>query len=191
MTALFQVNVLGLSAASSATPRPARCTSCRSMPPMPDASPTELAVVVSLHQSSITRQVSLLEDAGFVTVAVNPRDRRSCRITLTEAGRAELARLYQIGVGRFADLRGGLGCGGGARFHPSAHEVRRLRKAAALVGHGRPGTGRAGRAGFTGVSRVSSLSTAQKASLARGSLKRGVRLRTRRGELLTQGVSND
>ncbi len=101
VTALFQVNA-GLERGKQRNAQASALYLLQVIATMPDASPTELAVVVSLHQSSITRQVSLLEDAGFVTVAVNPRDRRSCRITLTEAGRAELARLYQIGMGRFA-----------------------------------------------------------------------------------------
>ena len=101
VTALFQVNA-GLEHGKQRNAQASALYLLQVIAAMPEASPTELAAVVSLHQSSITRQVSLLEDAGFVTVAVNPRDRRSCRITLTEAGRAELARLYQIGMSRFA-----------------------------------------------------------------------------------------
>ena len=81
VTALFQVNA-GLERGKQRNAQASALYLLQVIATMPDASPTELAVVVSLHQSSITRQVSLLEDAGFVTVAVNPRDRRSCRITL-------------------------------------------------------------------------------------------------------------
>jgi DNA-binding MarR family transcriptional regulator len=101
VTALFQVNA-GLERSKQFNAQASALTLLQVIATMPDASPKELASAVSLHQSSITRQVSLLEDAGFVAVAVNPRDRRSCRITLTEAGRAELARLFQIGMSRFA-----------------------------------------------------------------------------------------
>lgn len=66
------------------------------------ASPKEIAADLSLHQSSITRQVRTLEEAGHVAVVINPQDRRSCCITLTDAGRDELNRLTQIGLGRFA-----------------------------------------------------------------------------------------
>lgn len=100
VTALFQVNA-GLERGKQRNAQASALYLLQVIAAMPESSPTELAAVVSLHQSSITRQVSLLEEANFVTVAVNPRDRRSCRITLTEAGRAELARLYQIGMSRF------------------------------------------------------------------------------------------
>lgn len=101
MTALFQVNA-GLERGKQRNAQASALNLLQVIALMPEASPTELAAAVSLHQSSITRQVSSLEDAGFVTVAVNPHDRRSCKITLTEVGRAELARLYQIGMSRFA-----------------------------------------------------------------------------------------
>lgn len=68
----------------------------------PGASPKEIAADLSLHQSSITRQVRTLEEAGHVAVVANSQDRRSCCITLTDAGRDELNRLTQIGLGRFA-----------------------------------------------------------------------------------------
>jgi DNA-binding MarR family transcriptional regulator len=37
-----------------------------------------------------------------VAVVANQEDRRSCHITLTEAGRDEMNRLTQIGLDRFA-----------------------------------------------------------------------------------------
>ncbi len=101
VTALFQVSA-GLERGKQRNAQASALTLLQVIAAMPDASPTELAGAVSLHQSSITRQVSLLEEAGFVTAAVNPHDRRSCQIMLTEAGRAELARLFQIGMSRFA-----------------------------------------------------------------------------------------
>jgi DNA-binding MarR family transcriptional regulator len=101
VTALFQVSA-GLERGKQRNPQASALTLLQVIATMPDASPTELAAAVSLHQSSITRQVSVLEEAGFVTIAVNPHDRRSCQITLTEAGRAELARLFQIGMSRFS-----------------------------------------------------------------------------------------
>jgi MarR family transcriptional regulator, lower aerobic nicotinate degradation pathway regulator len=101
VTALFQVNA-GLERGKQRNAQASALNLLQVIALMPAASPTELAAVVTLHQSSITRQVTSLEEAGYVTVAVNPRDRRSCRITLTEAGRAELARLSKIGMSRFA-----------------------------------------------------------------------------------------
>jgi len=64
--------------------------------------PSEIADALDVHQSSITRQVRALEAAGQVELTADPRDRRSCFITLTDAGRQELARLNLVGVGRFA-----------------------------------------------------------------------------------------
>ncbi|AHH96888.1 hypothetical protein GCM10010174_34430 [Kutzneria viridogrisea] len=63
--------------------------------------PSELAVALGVHQSSVTRQVRALEEAGHVELAGNPEDRRSCFISLTEAGRAEAERLTEIGLSRF------------------------------------------------------------------------------------------
>jgi DNA-binding MarR family transcriptional regulator len=100
VTALFQVSA-GLERGKQRNPQASALTLLQVIAAMPDASPTDLAAAVSLHQSSITRQVAMLEEAGFVSVAVNPHDRRSCQITLTEAGRAELARLFEIGMSRF------------------------------------------------------------------------------------------
>ncbi len=99
--ALFQVSA-GLERGKQRNARASALTLLQVIAAMPDASPTELAAAVSLHQSSITRQVSVLEEAGFVSVTVNPHDRRSCQVALTETGRAELERLYQIGMSRFA-----------------------------------------------------------------------------------------
>lgn len=64
--------------------------------------PSEIANVLGLHQSSITRQVHSLENAGHVTLVEDPADRRSCFIRVTDSGREEFERLNQIGLGRFA-----------------------------------------------------------------------------------------
>jgi DNA-binding MarR family transcriptional regulator len=61
-----------------------------------------LAVELGVHQSTITRQIRSLEDAGQVTVLADPDDGRSCTIALTEAGKNEVLRLTQIGLDRFA-----------------------------------------------------------------------------------------
>jgi MarR family transcriptional regulator, temperature-dependent positive regulator of motility len=64
--------------------------------------PSTLSVELRLHQSSVTRQIQAFERAGFVKVAANPADGRSCHVSLTAAGRAELRRLTQFGLKRFA-----------------------------------------------------------------------------------------
>jgi DNA-binding PadR family transcriptional regulator len=54
------------------------------------------------RRSLVTRQVRELEDSGYVTVTADPADRRSYRVALTSAGQAELHRLVQFGLQRFA-----------------------------------------------------------------------------------------
>ena len=66
--------------------------------------PSELAEVQDVHPSLVTRQVRELEDAGHVQVAADPADGRSCLVTLTPAGAAELQRLTQVGLDRFASF---------------------------------------------------------------------------------------
>lgn len=68
----------------------------------PGVSPTDIAADLEMNLSSITRRVRSLEESGYVSLVANPRDRRSCLITLTPAGQEEMTRLTQIGLGRFA-----------------------------------------------------------------------------------------
>jgi DNA-binding MarR family transcriptional regulator len=64
--------------------------------------PSEIALRQHVHQSLVTRQIREMEDAGFVKVSANPADGRSCLVALTRAGRAEMDRLTEIGLQRFA-----------------------------------------------------------------------------------------
>jgi DNA-binding MarR family transcriptional regulator len=64
--------------------------------------PSQIADLQSVHPSLVTRQVRELEDAGYVQVVGNPADGRSWLVTLTPAGSAELGRLTQVGLDRFA-----------------------------------------------------------------------------------------
>src|ERR1700722_7956915 len=64
--------------------------------------PSEIAVRQHVHQSLVTRQIREMEDAGYVKVTANPADGRSCLVTLTRAGRAEMDRLTEVGLDRFA-----------------------------------------------------------------------------------------
>jgi DNA-binding MarR family transcriptional regulator len=68
--------------------------------------PSEIAEVQDVHPSLITRQVRELEDAGHLQVTADPADGRSCLVTLTPAGAAELQRLTQVGLDRFASFVG-------------------------------------------------------------------------------------
>jgi DNA-binding MarR family transcriptional regulator len=64
--------------------------------------PSEIADLQAVHPSLVTRQVRELEDDGLVTVSADPADRRSCLVSLTEAGSDERRRLTEFGLKRFA-----------------------------------------------------------------------------------------
>ena len=64
--------------------------------------PSEIADLLHVHPSLVTRQVQDLEDKGYAQVTADPADGRSCLVTLTPAGADEMARLRQAGVDRFA-----------------------------------------------------------------------------------------
>jgi DNA-binding MarR family transcriptional regulator len=69
--------------------------------------PSEIADAQFVHPSLVTRQVRELEDAGYVQVAGDPADGRSWLVSLTPAGRGEMARLQQVGLDRFATFVAG------------------------------------------------------------------------------------
>lgn len=64
--------------------------------------PSKLAEELEVNQSSITRQVQILEDEGDVMVSADPGDLRACIIQLTDAGHNNLNELSAIGLGRFS-----------------------------------------------------------------------------------------
>jgi DNA-binding MarR family transcriptional regulator len=64
--------------------------------------PKDIATALGVHRSAVTHQLQALEEADQVTLTVDPADRRSWFVALTDAGRAELDRLTTIGLGRFA-----------------------------------------------------------------------------------------
>lgn len=63
--------------------------------------PSDVATALEVHPSQITRQVKALEDTGHVHVEPDPQDRRSCIVSLTDAGKAEVTRLSEVGMTRF------------------------------------------------------------------------------------------
>lgn len=63
--------------------------------------PTDLAKALGVHQSSVTRTVRSLEEAGQVELTMDPHDRRSCLVELSEHGWAEVQRLTSVGIDRF------------------------------------------------------------------------------------------
>ncbi|HEY3682663.1 MAG TPA: MarR family winged helix-turn-helix transcriptional regulator [Streptosporangiaceae bacterium] len=68
--------------------------------------PSDVAAALDVHPSQITRQVKALEEAGHVHVEADPDDRRSCFVSLTPDGTAEVARLGEVGMSRFTTFVG-------------------------------------------------------------------------------------
>src|SRR3954451_10751070 len=64
--------------------------------------PSDIAGALDVHRSAITRHLQSLEYAGHVSLTVDPADRRSWIVRLTDAGRAESARLMAVGLDRYA-----------------------------------------------------------------------------------------
>jgi DNA-binding MarR family transcriptional regulator len=63
--------------------------------------PSDAADALNVNPSTITRYARALEEVGFVQVTGDPADRRSCLISATQAGGAELARFAEAGVDVF------------------------------------------------------------------------------------------
>jgi MarR family transcriptional regulator, temperature-dependent positive regulator of motility len=70
--------------------------------PAQQVRPKNIATALGVHRSAVTHQLQALEETGQVTLTVDPADRRSWFVALTDAGRAELDRLTTIGMNRFA-----------------------------------------------------------------------------------------
>jgi DNA-binding MarR family transcriptional regulator len=63
--------------------------------------PSDAADVLDVNPSTVTRYARALEEEGFVRVSGDPADRRSCLISATAEGGAELARFAEAGVDVF------------------------------------------------------------------------------------------
>lgn len=63
--------------------------------------PSDVAGALDVHPSQVTRQVKALESSGHVRVEADPADRRSCFVSLSPEGKAEVERLREVGMGRF------------------------------------------------------------------------------------------
>ena len=66
--------------------------------------PKDIATALGVHRSAVTHQLQALEEAGQVSLTVDPADRRSWFVALTDTGHAELDRLTTIGLDRFASF---------------------------------------------------------------------------------------
>ncbi|WP_203728975.1 MarR family winged helix-turn-helix transcriptional regulator [Streptomyces sp. SID12501] len=78
--------------------------------------PGELANLLAVEASHITRQVQQLQKAGYVTRVPDPDDRRAQRIRLTPAGAEAVVRIREVSC---RSMRGAL-------EGWSPHELRRL-----------------------------------------------------------------
>lgn len=58
--------------------------------------PGELANLLAVEASHITRQVQRLQEAGYVTRVPDPEDRRAQRIRLTAEGEAAVVRIREV-----------------------------------------------------------------------------------------------
>jgi DNA-binding MarR family transcriptional regulator len=72
--------------------------------PVQQVRPKDIATALGVHRSAVTHQLRALEETGQVTLTVDPADRRSWFVALTDTGRAELERLTTIGLDRFASF---------------------------------------------------------------------------------------
>ena len=70
--------------------------------PAQQVRPKDIATALGVHRSAVTHQLQALEEDGQVSLSVDPADRRSWFVALTDTGRAELERLTTIGLDRFA-----------------------------------------------------------------------------------------
>jgi DNA-binding MarR family transcriptional regulator len=98
--ALFTL-LAGLDRARHQKPGAARLSLLQAISDHPEGRPSEIADVLHISASVVTRQVQELEQSGLVAVEPDRVDRRACRLSLTPTGREECARLQQIGIARF------------------------------------------------------------------------------------------
>jgi DNA-binding MarR family transcriptional regulator len=66
--------------------------------------PSDAADALDVNPSTVTRYARALEEEGFVRVTGDPVDRRSCLISATAEGDAELARFAEAGVDVFGTV---------------------------------------------------------------------------------------
>ncbi|MBG7614953.1 MarR family transcriptional regulator [Brevundimonas sp. BAL450] len=73
-----------------------------------------LATLLAMDRSTVTANLKPLERQGLATVSIDPEDRRSRRATLTDEGRALLARATPIWIAVHGALEVELDGGGDA-----------------------------------------------------------------------------
>src|SRR4029450_1640682 len=70
--------------------------------PAQQVRPKDIATALGVHRSAVTHQLQALEEAGQVSLTVDPAARRPWSVALPDTGRAELDRLTTVGLDRFA-----------------------------------------------------------------------------------------
>jgi DNA-binding MarR family transcriptional regulator len=73
-----------------------------------------VATLLAMDRSTVTANLKPLERMGAVVLGVDPKDRRSRRPALTDAGRALLAAATPIWIREHGAVEAGLGGGGDA-----------------------------------------------------------------------------
>jgi DNA-binding MarR family transcriptional regulator len=101
MVAALMAVTQGLERARRRIPGAAKLAMLGTIAAKETARPSEMARELGVNQSSVTRQVQVLADEGLVDVTADAQDGRSCLITLSNAGRAEMRRLTEFGLARF------------------------------------------------------------------------------------------
>ncbi|GAA2157807.1 MarR family winged helix-turn-helix transcriptional regulator [Actinomadura napierensis] len=66
--------------------------------------PSQIADHLEVHRSAVTHHLQALTQAGYITAAPDPADRRASILTLTDAGRETVDRLTRQGRARFASF---------------------------------------------------------------------------------------
>lgn len=63
--------------------------------------PSEIADALGVDRSLVTRQIRALEDDGRLEAEPDPRDGRAFVVRLSEAGRAQVTELTELGIRRY------------------------------------------------------------------------------------------
>ncbi|MFC0542230.1 MarR family winged helix-turn-helix transcriptional regulator [Kutzneria chonburiensis] len=100
VAALFTVNA-SMTRAAKQRPKASELRLLQVVAQHEGSRPSELAELLGVDRSLVTRQLRDLEDEGKVTVSPDPRDGRAFVAELTEQGRQQIAELTEFGMRRF------------------------------------------------------------------------------------------
>jgi DNA-binding MarR family transcriptional regulator len=100
VAALFTVNA-SLTRAAKQRPKASELRLLQVLAQHEGSRPSELAELLGVDRSLVTRQLRDLEDEGKVTVSPDPRDGRAFVAELTEQGRKQIDELTEFGMRRF------------------------------------------------------------------------------------------